>query len=410
MMPTGSSVRMMEEEMHPLALGADPSCVPGGQLSVAPESLSSPGLLVVIQWLIHGGADRATLELLQGIKQLAPGVRRYLVTTIPTKMEWASEVEQAVDGVFSLPSVSGSDPADELAQLIELLEVSAVLVVNSITGYDALPLIRRSGRKVRVISQLHGFMRDPRTSELIGHSVYAASRYDGLIDGYSVISGFVAEQLIHHFRVSRAKIRVLYCGVDLERFTSARRSRFQPGFPIEVLWLGRFSWEKDPGMAVRVARAWKERHGSRNIHFSLVGNGELREEVERQIHSGELNDIITLVSAVDDPLPLYRSADCLMMTSRYEGIPLVIYQAMSAGLPIVTPIRNTAIPEVLAPNDAYFVNQQRVTTEYLSALEQMLCQPGDARAKAERAATSAAPYKREKHIKEMLELLFTTAL
>jgi glycosyltransferase involved in cell wall biosynthesis len=99
-----------------------------------------------------------------------------------------------------------------------------------------------------------------------------------------------------------------------------------------------------------------------------------------------------------------------MMTSRYEGIPLVIYQAMSAGLPIVTPILNTSIPEVLAPNDAYFVNQQRVTTEYLSALEQMLYQPGDARAKAERAAISAAPYKREKHIKEMLELLFTTTL
>jgi hypothetical protein len=72
-----------------------------------------------------------------------------------------------------------------------------------------------------------------------------------------------------------------------------------------------------------------------------------------------------------------------------------------------TPIRNTSIPEVLTHDDAYFVKQQGATTEYLSALEQMSHQPDDARVKAERAAASAARYRREKHVKKMLELLFT---
>lgn len=71
-----------------------------------PESVSGPALLVVIQWLIHGGADRATLELLQGIKRLAPQVRCYLVTTVPAKMEWVDEVHRAVDAVFSLPDMA----------------------------------------------------------------------------------------------------------------------------------------------------------------------------------------------------------------------------------------------------------------------------------------------------------------
>lgn len=371
-----------------------------------PKSISDPALLVVIQWLIHGGADRATLELLQGINRLAPRVRRYLVTTIPVKLEWVDEVHQAVDAVFSLPDMTPVDMEKRLARLIEQLNISSVLVVNSIVGYDTLPYIRRSGRKVRVISQLHGFMRDPLTEEFVGHSVYAATRFDDLIDGYAVISRFVRDQLVNRFGVSVGKIRVMYCGIDLNRFRTARRKRFPPGRSARVLWLGRLSWEKDPVMAVRVAHAWKESHGNRSVEFRLVGSGELHDEVAARIRAENLDDIVVLSPAVDDPISLYEWADCLMVTSRYEGIPLVIYQAMAAELPIVTSIRNTSIPEVLAHNDAYFVEQQNSPVEYVAAIERMSHRPDEVRCKVERAALAITPYVYDRHIRKMLEFLF----
>ncbi|MGH3786421.1 MAG: glycosyltransferase family 4 protein [Pseudonocardiaceae bacterium] len=308
---------------------------PGDTSGSLPESISGPVLLVVIQWLIHGGADRATLELLQGIKRLAPGVRRYLVTTVPEQMEWVDEVYEAVDAVFSLPDMAPVDAEKRLAQLVDQLNVNAVLVVNSIVGYDALPYIRRSGRKVRVVSQIHGFMRDPLTENFIGHSVYAATRFDDLIDGYAVISRFVGDQLVKRFGVSANKVRVMYCGIDLNRFWRTRQKRFSPGRSARVLWLGRLSWEKDPVMAVRVARTWKESHGSQGVEFHIVGSGELHDEVAQRIHAEELNNIVVLSPAADDPVSFYEWADCLMVTSRYEGIPLVIYQAMAARLPVL---------------------------------------------------------------------------
>ncbi len=371
-----------------------------------PESVSGPALLVVIQWLIHGGADRATLELLQGIKRLAPGVRCYLVTTVPARMEWVDEVHQAVDAVFSLPDMAPVDPEKRLAQLVEQFHVDSVLVVNSIRGYDALPYIHRSGRRVRVVSQLHGFMRDPITEDLVGHSVYAASQFDDLINGYAVISRFVADQLVNRFGVPADKVRVMYCGIDLNPFRQARRERFPPGRSARVLWLGRLSWEKDPLMAVRVARTWKESRGSRGVEFRLVGSGELHDEVEQQIRAEELHDIVVLSPAVDDPVSLYEWADCLMMTSRYEGIPLVIYQAMSAGLPVVTPIRNTSIPEILTHDDAYFIEQQDSPAEYIAAIERMTDRPDEVRAKVERATLAVTPHVHDRHIGEMLAFLF----
>ena len=76
-------------------------------------------------------------------------------------------------------------------------------------------------------------MRDPLTEDFVGHSVYAATRFDHLIDGYAVISHFVADHLINRFGVSADKIRVMYCGIDLNRFRVARRQRFPPDARLE---------------------------------------------------------------------------------------------------------------------------------------------------------------------------------
>lgn len=371
---------------------------------LAQRDVVGPGLMVVMRRLIHGGVDRATLDLLRGAKRLAPGVRRYLVTTTAEEMAWADEVYQAVDGVFCLPDMAADHREQALADLVERLGVTAVLIVSSVIGYDAVPRIRRSGRTVRVISQCHGFSRDLATGDLVGDSVYAATQYDDVIDGYCVISRHVAGELAARFEVAPAKIQVAYCGADLQRFSRARRPRFEPGHRARVLWLGRLSPEKDPAMALRIARAWKQRHGTAGLHFNLVGSGELAEGLRQRMRAEDLDDIVTLSPAVDDPVAMYTWADCLMMTSRYEGIPLVIYESMAARLPIITPTRNTSIPEVLTGQDAYFVEQQGSVAEYLSALEHMLERPDEARSKAERAAL--ATNSQAGFVTDVLESLF----
>lgn len=159
-------------------------------------------------------------------------------------------------------------------------------------------------------------------------------------------------------------------------------------------------------MAVRVAHAWKKSHGNRSMEFCLVGSGELHDEVAAWIRAEDLDDIVVLSPAINDPISLYEWADCLMVTSRYEGIPLVIYQAMAAELPVITSIRNTSIPEVLAPNDAYFVKQQNSPGEYVAAIERMSRQPDEVRSKVKRAALAATPYIYDRHILKMLEFLF----
>jgi glycosyltransferase involved in cell wall biosynthesis len=364
------------------------------------------GLLLAVPWMTYGGADRAVLDLVKGLESVAPGVPRYLLTTVSRDMVWADELLPHLDGVFSLADHGTQTPNEFFAGLIERLNIRTLLIANSQAAYDALPALRKTGRKLRVVSQLHGFDRDPKSGKLIGYPVYAASRYNNLIDAYAPISKWLGDKLISDYYVSPAKVKPIHLGIDSEWFSQARRRRFAPGERLKVLWLGRLSDEKDPLTALRVASAWRARHGVSRLHFILAGSGPLDAEVRRMWMDEQLNDVLTLVGPTPSALPYYRAADCLMLTSRYEGIPLVIYEAMAAGLPVVTPTHNTSIPEVLPASDAYFIEHQGEVGEYLAALEQICDGREEASRRADRMAQHGKQYTRERYAREMMEVLF----
>jgi glycosyltransferase involved in cell wall biosynthesis len=68
----------------------------------------------------------------------------------------------------------------------------------------------------------------------------------------------------------------------------------------------------------------------------LVGDGELREALLQQIEDLNLSDSVILGKAETDMLSVYQSASVLAMSSRYEGLPMVLLEAQAAGLPIVS--------------------------------------------------------------------------
>jgi glycosyltransferase involved in cell wall biosynthesis len=363
-----------------------------------------PGLLVVAPWIIHGGADRAILDLLRGISAVAPHVRRYLVTTERMRMQWADQALPHLRGAFALAGPAETHSA-QLCAWIERLGVDSVLVVSSRAGFDALPDLRRLPRRVRVAAQFHGFDRDPESGALVGWPVYAASRYNNLVDEYAVISGFVAERLTEALYVSPTKVRVVHLGIDAARFAAARRERLASA-PARVLWLGRLAREKDPELAVRVAAAWKARHGSGRLRFTIAGGGPLEREVRALVRSLRVGDVVELTGPVDDPVPLYRDADAVLLTSRYEGIPVVVYEAMAAGLPVVTVHEHTSIPEVLPRERAWYVDDRADAGAYVAQLEALLADPARARAVAERNAAGSARHDLPRYAREMLEVIF----
>ena len=91
---------------------------------------------------------------------------------------------------------------------------------------------------------------------------------------------------------------------------------------VKILWVGRFTDIKDPVFAVETVRELSKKMPG-NFELTMVGGGELFEEVV-----GLATDLpITFTGVVKNPFETIKHFDLLMMTSKNEGLPLVILES-----------------------------------------------------------------------------------
>lgn len=141
--------------------------------------------------------------------------------------------------------------------------------------------------------------------------------------------------------IAKSRIRVVRNGVDCAHFREPspeerRAARAELGVgegETLVLFVGRLHPSKQPGAIVAAAKALRER-GRASVRFAIVGDGELRGEVQAAIDAAGVASTCTMYGW-RDPLRAYFAADLLAMPSLYEGFALVGPEAMATGCPVL---------------------------------------------------------------------------
>ena len=95
---------------------------------------------------------------------------------------------------------------------------------------------------------------------------------------------------------------------------------------LKILWVGRFTSIKDPFYAIEVIE-YILKQGVSKVELKMVGDGELFEEIKNVAH--ELP--ITFTGLVRNPFENIKDFDLLMLSSKNEGLPLVILEAANHG-------------------------------------------------------------------------------
>lgn len=104
----------------------------------------------------------------------------------------------------------------------------------------------------------------------------------------------------------------------------------------DTVWfvtVGRFSPEKNQA---RLLRAFAQVHSRMpTARLSIVGYGSLRAELEHLVDTLGLRGVAFVVGPFANPFPILAASDCFVLSSDYEGQPMVILEAATLGLPIV---------------------------------------------------------------------------
>ena len=97
--------------------------------------------------------------------------------------------------------------------------------------------------------------------------------------------------------------------------------------------VGRFSLQKNQTFLIEIFAKIKELYP--NSVLWLLGDGELREQIEAKIKAYSLEESVKLFGMVNNPKDYYQAMDVMVMPSLFEGLPMVGVEAQASGLPCV---------------------------------------------------------------------------
>jgi len=114
---------------------------------------------------------------------------------------------------------------------------------------------------------------------------------------------------------------------------AARPAGRPAGAVLNLLMVARLEAQKDPALALALVAALRAR--GREVRLTLLGDGPMRGQIEREVMRLDLRDHVTIAGYVPHVRRYYEAADLLLMTSRFEGVPAAIGEALAHGLPFV---------------------------------------------------------------------------
>lgn len=286
--------------------------------------------------LYDGGAERIMLNLAKGMAD-----RGYRIDLVLGRAEgpFMAAVPPCVRVVdLKAPRVLFSTPA-----LIRYLrsEHPAAMLSVLYANIVALWARRLAGVPFRLILAEHNTLSSVAKGEKdIRFQLFPmiAKRFYPWSDGLIAVSQGVAEDLTHVLELPPDRVQVIFNPiVTPELFDKAAEPLKDPWFaqgePPVLLAAGRLTAQKgfdillDAFARVRTHRA---------ARLMILGEGEDRSALEAQIKELDLRHSVRMPGFVSNPFNYMARSAAFILSSRWEGLPTVLVEAMALGVPVIS--------------------------------------------------------------------------
>lgn len=220
-------------------------------------------------------------------------------------------------------------------------------------------------------------------------------------------SGALADFVTQVEGIPTSKVQVIRYGLEARDYppqaAAEARTQFGVGPDVPVVgFFGRLIAQKGVDVLLDAFSRLQAAHPAAQL--VIVGDGDLRTQLEHQVVNLALGDQVTFTGWVDDASALMPGCDIVVMPSRWEGFGLVALEAMNAHRPLIAS-RVSALPEIVIDDETGRLVRPDDPAELAAAIDQLLDDP------AGRQALGEAGYVRrsqafgvERMIDEMLAL------
>lgn len=291
-------------------------------------------ILFVLPRIVTGGVERVTLylvkELLQRGHECAFALRKAHGEFLPEAETLCPVYEIAKDGLHQF--------VPNLSKLIHTWQPTHIVTAFSDIGFLSFLAIKHSGHNLAWLHSVHG-PHDIITAkpDFIGRlrfkldNLFAAIVYRKANKIIAVSNG-VRQDILNKFKCSENKVVTIYNPVLEKKFFIPKQIvPFSLNLPPKIIALGRLTRQKGFDILIqamsKVPQPW---------HLEIWGDGEDKKSLQSLINHLGLQEHIKLKGNTNQPFEILRQADLFVLSSRFEGLPTVLIEALCCQCNIIS--------------------------------------------------------------------------
>ncbi|MEY3635181.1 MAG: hypothetical protein RLZZ61_1591 [Pseudomonadota bacterium] len=296
-----------------------------------------PTVFVFPTFLAVGGVERNTVEVMARLKDEYDFV---VVTFERLAMGHGSLHHQFLEHSVGIYDLAEIGMPEEIASYLSILNMryqpALVWICNGCPWLAAqTSLVRQIFSSAAIVDQQ---VYDTREGWV---SLYR-ERNQGILsyDRHIAINSKIRDLFSESVGISDQKIDLIYPAISSEKremalaqdIESLRLKFGLPRGPRYFASIGRLAMQKQPLALIDLIREVVNM-GYDDIHFLLIGSGELDADVDDRIKAYGLEGRVQRFKYVQNVFEIIRLLDAVIFTSLFEGLPIALLEALSLGVP-----------------------------------------------------------------------------
>lgn len=314
-------------------------------------------ICLVLSELRPGGMERLVVHLANG---LAKRNLQVLVVCLENQGLLASNLDRDNIEIIALKSFGGKD-IKALWKLNRILRHFKPSLIN-VHDYSSLPYIAIAGfflRNTPIVFTAHGLLYEGFESLKKRYRFFSKA-----LSGLTAVSEAVSKRHREYLDWT-GDIQIIPNGVPAFKEESDHRERLRKEFLVgkkDVLFLAVGNPRPEKGFedlieaAVILKKSLPEQYGFKIVVAGKTTDSPYCRMLEKKLEESGLGRSFKFLGFRDDTAALYNATDVFVLSSRSEGLPMVILEAMMARLPVIA-TRVGGIPQ-MAGDNAFLVDSQ----------------------------------------------------
>lgn len=293
-------------------------------------------ILMIIPWMIVGGADKFNFEL---IKRLDKEKFNIIIITTECNVNVLRQDFEKYSTVYDLTTfLDQKDWVSFINYIIQKEQINIIFNTNSMYGYSILPYLKAKNPNIPILDYVHmeeWYYRN-------GGYARSTASCQSVIDKTLVCNKNTEEVIKKHFGKKEEELKTVYIGIDEEIFNPEKYNKEEllKKYNLEknnktiISYICRITEQKRPFLLLEIMKKVKEKRD--DILFVIAGDGNLFNKLRTEVSKAKLDENVRFLGNISSTQEIYKISDITINCSIKEGLALTSYESLAMGVPVIS--------------------------------------------------------------------------